>query len=103
MRNHSDNPMWNCPDDRPITHFFQNIYLNNVFVVDNNESKSEVARTYDCLISGRGDVAIVDLHPKNDSYKFRNLRKICIDKPKYFNEECILTWTSLGSVILFFN
>ncbi|XP_044594482.1 transferrin [Cotesia glomerata] len=100
MRNHSDNPMWNCPDDRPITHFFQNIYLNNVFVVDNNESKSEVERTYDCLISGRGDVAIVDLHPKNDSYKFNNLRKICIDKSKYFNEECILTWTSLGSIIV---
>ncbi|XP_053598322.1 transferrin [Microplitis demolitor] len=100
MRNRTNNPIWNCSDDRAITHYFQNIYLNNVSL-DSNDKKSEVDRTYECLITGRGDVAFVDLHFKNDSYKkVNNLKSICVDKPKYFNDECILTWTSLGSIIV---
>ncbi|XP_034952030.1 transferrin-like isoform X2 [Chelonus insularis] len=112
MRNRTKNPIWYCSNDNAVTHFFQRIILNNqnnnndnndnddndIHNNGLNEESISIENTYECLTSGKGDVAFVNLNTKNDSYRsHHNLRSICIDKK---SNDCILTWTTLGTIVV---
>lgn len=89
MRNKSSDSLWRCESSEAMYKFFETI------IFPKDESKYDVESTYKCLTSGLGDVAIVDLRDifyLNKEY----LKTICIDGSN--DPQCILSWTSLGSV-----
>ncbi|KAF7995226.1 hypothetical protein HCN44_004698 [Aphidius gifuensis] len=91
MRNKSSDSFWRCESSEAVYKFFETI------IFPKGESKYDVKSTYECLTSGIGDVAIVDLRDifyLNKEY----LKTICIDGSN--DPQCILSWTSLGSVVV---
>ncbi|KAK0183232.1 hypothetical protein PV327_001293 [Microctonus hyperodae] len=104
------NSMWNCLDDEAMKNFFKEIIIisnemtkNDMKIVENNLIES----TYDCLISGRGDVAFVNIQHFSQKSIYRSkykLRNICVDEmERKKNIECILTWTPLATIMVHAN
>lgn len=93
MKNRTNDSQWKCPASMAMPDFFESIISP-----ENAEGKTDVvSSTYDCLTSGRGDVAIVDIRDINFLDK-NYLKTICVDGSN--DPQCFLSWTTLGSVII---
>ncbi|XP_011298780.1 transferrin [Fopius arisanus] len=92
MGNRSGDSDWHCNGDRTLSNFFKNIVLPDHDV----EDEEIVDATFQCLTSGRGDVAFLTLE---DHFRVHpGVRRICVEDVS--DPECILTWSTLGSVMI---
>ncbi|XP_015118896.1 transferrin [Diachasma alloeum] len=92
MSNHTNDRSWCCSDEKAISTFFDLIVVPEA---DADEEKL-IVKTFQCLLSDRGDVAFVSLREEFKSHP--DVRRICVED--VFDPDCILTWSSLGSVMV---
>ncbi|XP_076758710.1 transferrin 3 isoform X1 [Xylocopa sonorina] len=109
-----------CSDTETVASFFAKSYVlglsdgqmpNNLHPLAKQANGSgKDLSAFDCMISGQGDVAFVDLKNiegkigtsvQNRGSQTRNkmYRTLCLSEA-YSDEMCLLTWSSLGAVVI---
>ncbi|XP_063992307.1 transferrin [Diachasmimorpha longicaudata] len=92
MNNYTMDSTWSCSDEKALSGFFKSIIVPDAKVEDDQA----IAQTIKCLMSGRGDVAFVTLQEKFIDHL--DVRRICVEDVP--DPDCILTWSTLGSVMV---